>query len=173
MSDHVHRRSCTLPQPYPKPEIQDRNPYYATLLLEDYAGLVSETTAVHQYLYHHFTLHRFPELAEVLECIAIVEMRHMELLAETISLLGISPEFRTLTTNIPTYWSASFVYYGIDVHDKLSADIASEQQAIHYYRYHQQLIADPHIRELLDRIILDEEFHLQLFQEAANHLDHY
>ena len=37
----------------------------------------------------------------------------------------------------------------------LAADIAGEWAAIAYYRDHQQRIADPYIKELLERIILD------------------
>lgn len=170
MSRHDHPRSCGLPQPYPEPKVVEPNPYYASLLLEDYTGMVSEMTAINQYLFHHFTIPQ-PKISEMMECVAINEMKHFELLAETITLLNVSPEFRTLSTNIPTYWSAGFVYYGIDVRDKLPADVAAEQQAIHHYRYHQQLITDPYIQELLERIIKDEEYHLQLFENAMKQLD--
>jgi bacterioferritin len=169
MSDRDHPRPCKAPGAYPEPKVLETNPYYATLLLEDYTGMVSEMTATNQYLFHHFTI-RQPKISELLECIALNEMAHIELLAKTITLLGVSPEFRTMSTNIPNYWSAGFVYYGIDVHDKLSADITAEHQAIHQCRYHQQLIADPHIQELLERIIQDEEYHVQLFENAINQL---
>ena len=163
---HLRNRWCARPEPYPGPRVIGPNPYYASLLLEDYTGTVSEMTAINQYLYHYFTLHRLEDLAEMIECISIVEMKHMELLAETILLLGGDPQFRTLTNNIPCYWSATYVYYGIDVCDKLAADITAELQAIEQYRLHQGLIPDPNIQQLLERIIMDEEQHVILFQEA-------
>ncbi|TCL68575.1 bacterioferritin [Hydrogenispora ethanolica] len=164
---HLRNRICDLPEPYPAPEAMAPNHYYATLLLEDFTGAISEMTAINQYLYHHFTFHgRFPELAELVECISIIEMKHMELLAEAILSLGKAPEFRTLTANAPAYWNAAVVYYGTGLADRLSADIAAEIQAIQLYRHHQQLIADQRIQALLERIIRDEQHHLGLFRQA-------
>jgi bacterioferritin len=163
---HTYNRRCALPEPYPEPEVIAPNLYYAQLLLEDYTGAVSELTAINQYIYHYFTFNHFKDLAELEECISIIEMKHLELLAETIRLLGMAPEFRVLTSNLPVYWSAAYVYYGIEISDKLDADIAAEIQAINNYRFHQQLINDPCIKQLLERIIMDEEHHLKLFREA-------
>ena len=71
------------------------NRQYAELLLEDYTGMISEITAVKQYLYHYFVLKSInPEVADLLECVSLVEMHHMEMLAETIRLLGVSPRYR-------------------------------------------------------------------------------
>ena len=163
---HQGRRKCTLPVPYPEPKVVAPNAFYAQLLLEDYAGMVSEETAIHQYLFHHYYFE--DELSEMVECISIVEMKHQDLLAETIQLLGVAPEYRTLSNNFPTYWNASYVYYGTDVCDRLAADIAAEQEAICTYRQHQEIIMDPHIRELLERIIMHEEHHLKLFKQAIS-----
>lgn len=164
---HIQNRWCARPEPYPEPKVLGPNSYYANLLLEDYTGIVSEMTAINQYLYHHFTFHHLKDLAELEECIAIIEMKHMELLAETILLLGADPRFRTLTNNTSVYWSASYVYYGMDICDKLAADISSELQAIEQYRLHQKLIGDPNINQLLERIIMDEVLHVQLFRNSA------
>lgn len=83
------------------------NHYYAMLLLEDYAGSVSEMTAINQYFYHHLTFEAYEDLEDLEECISIIEMHHLELLGETIQLLGVPPEFRTLTNNRANYWNAS------------------------------------------------------------------
>ncbi|MEW6771355.1 MAG: manganese catalase family protein [Bacillota bacterium] len=163
------RRFCELDLPYPEPRVAAPNRYYAELLLEDYAGPLSELTAIHQYIYHDFTFHEeYPELAELEECISIVEMRHLELLAETILLLGVAPRFWFVRENRFVYWNASFPYYGKNVCDRLAADIAAEENAIEQYRAHQKAIKDPYIDGLLQRIILDEEHHLKLFTEAYN-----
>ena len=169
---HLQKRSCALPVSYPEPGVKAANQYYAKLLLEDYTGTVSEMTAINQYLYHYFTFHsKYQQLAELEECIAIIEMKHLELLAETILLLGVTPEFRTFSPaqarNIPAYWNASIVYYGINVCDRLASDITAEMQAIQNYRKHQQMIEDPYIKQLLERIIMDEQYHLKLFHEAS------
>lgn len=160
-------RWCALPDPYPEPRALRPNYYYAMLLLEDYAGTISEMTAINQYFYHYLTFGAHKDLAELEECISIIEMHHLELLGETILLLGVLPEYRTFTNNRQNYWNASYVYYGNNICDRLASDIAAEVSAIQQYRYHQQLIDDPHIKALLERIIKDEEHHLMLFRNAA------
>lgn len=133
--------------------------------------MVSEMTAINQYIYHHLTFEftkDLSELAKLEECISIIEMYHLELLGETIYLLGIDPEFKILDKGRQIYWNASYVYYGEKVCDRLAADIEAERKAISQYKEHRQLIRDPHIQKLLERIILDEEYHLKLFMQAAS-----
>jgi len=158
---------CAYPAPYPEIRVARPNPTYARLLLEDYAGAVSETGAILQYNYHHFVLHnQYSEVADLLACISLVEMHHQEMLAETIMQLGVDPRYRVFTvTNEEKYWDASYIFYGIDLCDRISADIASEWAAIASYREHQHLIDDPYIKALLERIILDEMYHITLFHQ--------
>ncbi|NLY49389.1 MAG: bacterioferritin [Firmicutes bacterium] len=162
------RLRCAYPAPYPEVRVAAPNPAYAQLLLEDYAGMVSELTAINQYLYHHFVLEPVnEEVAELLECISLVEMYHLELLGEAILKLGVDPRYWTLQSgNSTCYWDASFVFYGTSLCDRLTADIASEWAAIANYREHQRRINDPYVEELLERIILDELHHIQLFNHA-------
>lgn len=165
---HIYRW-CALPTPYPEVRVQRPNRYYAELLLEDYAGQVSEMTAINQYFHHHIVFEeKFSDLAELEECVSIIEMWHLEMLGETIRLLGVNPQLRTLTNNKATFWCGNFVYYGNSVCDRLAADIAAEKSAIEQYRKHQQLIRDPYIVEMLERFIMDEQHHLQLFSNAMN-----
>ncbi|HHV08286.1 MAG TPA: bacterioferritin [Firmicutes bacterium] len=161
---------CAYPAPYPEVKVTAPNPYYATLLLEDYAGQVSELSAINQYVYHHVVLEPdFEEVADLLECIALVEMHHLEILAETILMLGVDPRYRTIAKNeTEQYWDASFVYYGTSLCDRLTADIASEWAAIANYRRHQNMINDPYIRNILERIILDELHHIMLFNQMVD-----
>jgi Mn-containing catalase len=67
---------------------------YAQLILDDYAGKVSETTAIMQYIHHHMEMETIPSWQEVSDLekgISIVEMLHMEMLGEIIIHLGASP----------------------------------------------------------------------------------
>lgn len=165
--EHVNRW-CALQAPYPEPRVLRPNRYYAMLLLEDYAGTVSEMTAINQYFYHYLTFEEnYDDLAKLEECISIIEMFHLELLGETIRMLGVAPEYRTITNNQTVFWNATYVYYGHDVCDRLAADIAAEKRAIQTYRLHRQMIDDPYIKELLERIIMDEQHHLRLFSDYA------
>lgn len=51
-----HMLRCAYPAPYPEVRVVAPNRQFAELLLEDYAGAISEFTAINQYLHHYFTL---------------------------------------------------------------------------------------------------------------------
>jgi len=159
---------CAYPAPYPEVRVAGPNTFYARLLLEDYAGIVSEFSAISQYIYHKFVI--MPEqreIADLLSCISLVEMHHMELLARTILMLGVDPRLRIIKNDMEKYWNSSpeYIFYGISICDRISYDIASEWAAVENYRQHRILIDDPYIKELLERIILDELHHINLFNQ--------
>lgn len=152
--------------PYPKvsggPE-----PQTVQLLQEDYAGVTSEMTASSQYMYQHFLLNeQNQKLSEALECIAITEMRHKEMLGRTIARLGGIPAFAAANG----YWCANFVNYEQDPLRMILANIQSEYAAIYNYRWHIQLISNDSVKQLLERIILDEELHIRIFNELLSSL---
>lgn len=154
--------------PYPKPMVEQPNLNYAHLLLEDFAGPVSEFTAVDLYIFQSVTQDKtWQEYAKLLHHIAEVEMHHMQLLAETIYLLGLNPIYGTWDQSTATYipWSGANVNYTTDVKQALIIDINSETEAIHTYKRHRSMIQDRYIKQLLTRIIEDEELHLSLFQQ--------
>jgi bacterioferritin len=162
-------RKCSYPAPYPEVRVSRPNLQYARLLLEDYAGQVSEFTAIAQYVYHHFVLESInQEVADLLECISLVEMEHLETLAEVISMLGVDPRYATVNqSNMERYWDASFVFYGTSLCDRLTSDIAGEWAAIANYRRHMKMIDDPYIRQILERIIMDEQHHINLLNQVS------
>lgn len=155
------------PSPYPEVKVLEPNPYYSWLLLDDYAGIVSEFTAISQYLYHYFFFKNIDkELGKLLENVSITEMLHMEILADTIKKLGGNPLIRGSYSTCGDFWNGSFIYYGTRLCERLKADIDSEYKAIEEYTRHIYLIHDPNIRAILRRIILDEKVHIGLFNEA-------
>ncbi len=164
----AHGRSIRIPEvsePYPPIRVECPNPEYARLLFDDYAGMVSEMTAINQYLFHHYDMpEQFADVVELLEGVAIVEMRHMEMLAELIKLLGQPPMYMD---GQGRFWNACYVpYLPGNPCEQLQSDIEAEQAAIQTYRQHIQLIDDRYIRAILERIIQDEELHLRLFTKA-------
>lgn len=155
---------CYVDKPYPTPRVEKKNLEYANILSFAYAGSVSEETAVHQYLYQSFTLDK--EYGDILEKIAIVEMRHLDLLAQTIYLLGKEPKYETTTTEYQTIsWNADYVPYPSTLSDMLKIDIEAETMAIRNYKADINKIDDPYIQELLRRIIEDEQLHLKIFED--------
>lgn len=155
------------PSPYPEIRVLSENRYYADILMDSYAGQVSEFTAINQYLYHYFVLKETAEdVAKMLERVSITEMHHMEILAETILLLGGNPVYRAGAGAGCAFWHAGFVYYGCRLCDRLHENLKSERKAIFNYERTIERIHDPHVRAILRRIILDEELHIELFKKA-------
>ncbi|MFV9511304.1 ferritin-like domain-containing protein [Tepidibacillus sp. LV47] len=159
-------RKYAAPGPYPEIKVLKPNRAYAEILMDDYAGVISEFTAINQYLYHHYFFDIIDnQLADLLEGVAVIEMYHLEILAELIILLGGDPRIRGGESTKGKYWNGSFIGYGKTLCEQLDLDIRAEVEAIKNYEIHIQQIADPHIQAILRRIIKDEEHHIVLFEE--------
>lgn len=155
------------PSPYPEVKVLNPNLNYAEILMDDYAGVVSEFTAISQYLYHYFLFKRIDkELGELLENVSITEMLHMEILANTIIELGGNPLIRGSNSTHGNFWSGQFIDYGTNLCEQIKADIDAEYKAIEEYQKHIYYIGDPHVQAILQRIILDEKVHIRLFNQA-------
>ncbi|MBE6081800.1 MULTISPECIES: ferritin-like domain-containing protein [Tissierellales] len=155
------------PSPYPEIKVLGENKLYAEILMDDYAGGVSEFTAINQYLYHYFISNKeAEEVANMWERISITEMHHMEMLAETILLLGGNPIYRGSQNTNCCCWNAGYVYYGCNLCGRLHADLMSEYEAIRNYERHIKEINDPYVQAILARIILDEKVHIEHFNKA-------
>lgn len=132
------------------------------LLLDDYAGPVSEMTAITQYLHHHWVTDN-PEVADLLDRISLVEMTHQDRLAVAMWARGVDPRYWSASG---VYWMASYVDYQYNVCDILRADINAELAAIVQYQRHIREIPDPEITELLQSIVVDETQHVRMFLDA-------
>lgn len=162
-----------LDMPYPNIMVEKKNSYYADILSDDYAGKVSELTAVMLYSYQHFLKFDTDEdFSKTIEEIANVEMLHMEMLGKIIKLLGKDPVYSTCEASRGDciMWNANNVNYTSDLRQMLKADINSEKQAIVNYKHHLNLIDDKYIKAVLSRIILDEQHHLEIFETLLEQL---
>jgi bacterioferritin len=165
MDDFFDNITCKSKKPYPKARVEYKNPRYAKLLMDAYAdGGKSEFTAISQYIFHHFTIH-IKEISNAMLCIAISEMKHLELLGETIRLLGGSPKYRRGNR---MWWTGGEVDYGDNICFKLSLDIESEKAAISGYKLLLSEIQDKYIRQTILRIIEDEKEHEEIFTALYN-----
>ncbi|MDU3354998.1 ferritin-like domain-containing protein [Clostridium sp.] len=140
--------------PYPDIKVEKENSRYANILLHNYSGIVSEFTAIDQYVYHKFKLFKdCPAVSQAIGEIAMVEMHHLEMLGELILLLGEDPRYWIKKKDKRYYWN------GLDY------DIQAEVVAIRDYNKALNEISDPNIVKIIERIILDEELHLKIFKE--------
>ena len=109
---------CYVDKPYPDVKVERKNKEYAYILMHAYAGKISEETATHQYICQHFLLEE--PFKKILKEISIVEMHHLELLGETIHLLGVDPKYEIQMVNGDTiFWTSAYVPYENTVKEKI------------------------------------------------------
>lgn len=165
--DFIQSLPCAINKPYPSTDVSFKNKEAANLLLDAFGGGdTAEFTAIAQYLQHTHTIEN-KEIANQIFCIALIEMRHLDLLGDMIVALG--GDLRYWAAN-QSYWEGGKVSYGSNMCEKLSLDISSEQNAINSYHAlirNLEKLRDPRLKQVIDlinRIIEDEQLHLETFQ---------
>lgn len=160
--------------PYPKIEISKKDTAFAYKLFKVYSGNISELTAIMQYSFQSFYLNNYKDLSKIIENISKVEMHHLEILAKLILALGLTPYYVTYCCgNRANPWSADFADYTLDYRNMLITDINSEVTAIKDYNELINETNDPNVKEILRRIIMDEERHIEIFRELLRQYDSY
>lgn len=166
MSNNAPIHSCILELPYPVVKTGGTNSQYGKLLFQDYAGMFGEMTAITKYFYQHTIIKKEnAELANSLECISMVEMKHLEILGELIHKFGEDPRFMGMNGRKWSYWNGGYVSYEKNIRGFLKANIEGEEIAIREYGMRIKQIDDPQVRKILERIILDEKHHIKIFDK--------
>lgn len=147
--------------PYPKLMNIRQNQRYAELLYNSFGGEAGELTAATQYVYEHIELKKYEEFSKILLSIAIEEMHHLDLVGELIRKLGKRPYY---INKDGCQWNSNNVKYHFNnVYDMLMYNIESEKKAIKEYKEAIKCTQNKSIKDLLERIILDEQTHLEIF----------
>lgn len=153
---------CKVDLPYPEVTERRVNKYEVSLLMPAYGGRNSETTAIMGYIYQSYILApEYPEIAHCLEEIGITEMKHHDLLGTAIVNMGGTPYIGGNNG----YWQGSYVNYIKVPHIIINNNIMGERNAIAHYR---EIIRKTHIdeiKEMIERIILDEEVHVSTLEK--------
>ncbi len=150
---------------YPPIKVKEKNIKYAKILAEDYAGINGEITAITLYVYQNMGIFtKYPNIAKHLLNIAIVEMRHLEILGKLIFLLGLNPRYITYQRDSYCNWDSSYVDYDLNINRLLKKNILAEKIAIKNYKKHIDMINDYNIKIILERIIEDENVHINCFK---------
>ena len=147
--------------PYPKLINIRKNVRYANLLYTNFAGEEGELTAVCQYVYEHMELKRYESFSKILLSIAIEEMQHLELLGDLIKRLGSTSYY--INQNQCMWNSKNIKYNFNNLYDMINFNIKLEKKAIERYRELIKYTQNKSIKDLLERIILDEQTHLEIF----------
>ncbi len=149
-------------EPYPK--IRDIKPDYrfGKMLYNSYAGSYGELTAITQYVYEDMTNEEIKELRNVLMRVSIDEMHHLKILGELLSALGFIPYYMGSRNN---KWCSDRVKYRFNsVEEMMKYNIQLEKMAIKEYERLIENTEDTCIKEILSRIIKDEENHIRIFK---------
>lgn len=151
--------------PYPPVLVNGPNSSYACEMLGNMAEVVSEMSDVSRYFYISVvTEKQHGEISACFRHISIVEMHHLNIFAELALMLGADPRLWSGRTR-KRWWSPSFIGYPCELRALIAESIKAEKAAISKYSRQAHTICDIHIVELLNRIILDEEQHLQTFKD--------
>ena len=163
-------RPAMMDLPYPPIQVREKNRDYADLLSIDYCGMVSELSAITQYINNENRM--FCEncsMARTILGIAMAEMMHLQKLGELIVLLGGIIDFSAKTSNgCSKLWTPEYLSIPERVDKMLAADIEAEKEAIRQYEMHINMINDDCVNAVLRRIILDEEYHIFLLKALKN-----
>ena len=158
--------------PYPPTQVSERNQTYANLLSINYCGVVSEMSAITQYINNENRLscERCP-IAQTMLGIAMAEMIHLNKLGELIFLLGGSIDYVAKSRGgQQKMWTPQYLTIGDNPANMIKAGIESEKAAINQYRMHTKMINDSHVNAVLLRIIRDEEYHIMILQALLSEL---
>ncbi len=152
--------------PYPPTQVKEKNQSYANLLSIDYCGMVSEMTAITQYINNENRLscEKCPFIKTILG-IAMAEMIHLQKLGELIFLLGGEIDFiARYRDGGAKMWTPEYVTISQNPRNMILVNIESEKAAIQQYKMHMKLINDSDVNAVLARIIKDEEYHIFLLR---------
>jgi len=157
--------------PYPATQPESKNRTYALAMLSNIGGGNSEMTAVSLYFYNSVILD--PAYAGFAKCfheISLVEMRHLDIFAELAYKMGMDPRLWSIQNQKRTYWTPAYNQYPRAVHNVIQNAIQGENAAIRKYRSQAGSIRDDNIVAILQRIILDEERHIEIFNGMLHYL---
>lgn len=157
--------------PYPPIHPGSRNPEYAYAILSNVGSGHSEMSTISLYFYNSIVLiPAYEELAHCFQKISMVEMHHLHIFAEIASCMGLEPRLWSANRGRPAYWSPAYNRYFKTPLEIIKNAIYGEQNAIEKYTRQAERIQDENIVENLERIILDEELHVQLLQEMLEQI---
>lgn len=147
--------------PYPKLQNVVKNPLYARSLYDDFSGDMGELSAITQYVYEHIDNNDDQNISRIMLSVAIVEMRHLDIVGSLIKKLGLPPHY---VNSGLTNWNSTYVKYNTgDIKETMKYNIYTEKKAIEGYRKAIRRTNNISIKRLLNRIIMDEKTHIEIF----------
>lgn len=149
-------------RPYPPIKVYRKNLKYANMILPSLRHQSSELTAITGYLYQAWILAKHhKKISDLLLRLAKVEMHHIQMLGQLITLLGGDPKF---ANNACECWSGEALDYCKDLRQIFYSNRKAEEEAADFYLETAEQIDDPSVCAVLNRIALDEQLHAGIFK---------
>lgn len=141
--------------PYPSTERISPDKKMAKALCDSYGG---EMSTINSYIYYSVIFaDTLPELSEMFEHMAEIEMIHFRLISESIQKLGINPAFGVRLSNSPVREGEQCA--PMEAERCIERSICEESAASEEYRRLAAYTCDSALREVLERLASDEEEH--------------
>ncbi len=154
---------CDLP--YPSVDTLVKDVRSGNIISSAYATLRGEITATLQYTYHHFYMEQTSEdYAKVLMQIAVAEMKHIDILGTAMLKLGVSPKY-VQCPNTHAFYNTSVVSQATVPQKMIMDDIQGEMNAIADYQKMLFVLKNEQVEAIIQRIILDEQLHLETLKK--------
>lgn len=156
--------------PYPSLDGITRDMRSAEIIAPAYAGKHGELNAILQYVYHHyyFADGGGERIADVLIGISIAEMKHLEILGETLLKLGIDPVYSRNPPYKFDFYSCNAVSYSKTAKKMLLDDVAGELIAVREYDGMLKRLCNEEVASVISRIKMDEELHVRVLRAELN-----
>ncbi len=157
---------CDLP--YPSVDTLTKDLRSGNIISFAYATLRGELTATLQYTFRRVLFRSLSnydaEDAQLLMSIAIAEMKHIEILGESMLKLGVSPKY-VQHPNTQAFYNTSTVSQSTTPQKMLMDDIQGEMNAICDYQKMLYTLKNEQVEAIIQRIILDEQLHLETLKK--------
>lgn len=152
--------------PYPSLAAIQPNEQDLHCIRNDYAGQISELSAITQYVYHQLLAKEkaFATVGKDLLSIAMVEMRHLNILGGVLLRLGGNPTFTYEKDGHLIDWNSGLIDDCQQVKAMLLNDLRLEQETIACYKRQAQQVSQGAIADVLNRLVLDENCHVVVLQ---------
>lgn len=155
----------TIDLPYPSIKDLNVNIEYGQYILSNLSGLHSKMNTITLYFYNSIILQdSHPQLKSIMEEICKVELIHLKIFADMCFYLGVDPRLWECKNDMLEYWSPGYVIYNKQVIPMIENAIFNEQNAICNYSHQIDIIKNEKICNMLRRIILDEQLHVEILQ---------
>lgn len=148
---------------YPEIKVTEENIEDAKKLLSIYTSRNSIINNIFTYLYQSSFLEE--KYSNILKELIEVEIFHAKIISKLINLLGFKPRYIYKSINNYKYYNTSYINYNIDKNNIINNNIILKEKLILKYKKLVEDIEDNNVKEILKRIIIDENIHLRIFNE--------